>query len=345
MDKKPISDIKAKPGVVTPEVLSPQSAKGTGSSISTAASASKLRNRLYHTSYRPSHKATFIGLAVVALILGINVAVIMLLMKNDSASSDNLNQNEVTISADVLSGLGVNNASNNKGALLTVNPDASFKGNLTIAGDTSVSGKLNLNNKITATDASLTKLEAGQTTIQDLNVNGDITTSNLNVRTNLIVAGSSSLQGAVTMSQLLTVNNNVNISGSLSIGGTLSTRGFQAGSLVSDTTLTIGGHVLTRGSAPSYNRGSNLRDTDTISMSGNDASGTVVLNVGAGSIGSGCFVSASFVQAYSNIPHIVVTPVGPAKDVYTFRSAGGFSICIASSLSYGGYAFDYIVMQ
>lgn len=345
MEKKPISDVKVKSATVAPEVLSPQSAKGTGSSISTAASASKLRNRLYHTSYRPSHKATFIGLAVVAVILGINVAVIMLLMKNDGSSSDNLNQNEVTISADVLNGLGVNNSGSSKGSLLTVNPDASFKGNLTIAGDASVSGKLNLNNKITATDASITKLEAGQTTLQDLNVNGDVTVSNLNTRTNLIVAGTSTMQGAVTMGQLLTVNNNVNISGSLSVGGTLSTRGFQAGSLVSDTTLTIGGHVITRGSAPSYSRGSNLRDTDTISMSGNDASGTVILNVGAGSIGTGCFVAASFVNAYSNIPHIVVTPVGPARDVYTFRSATGFSICIASSLSYGGYAFDYIVMQ
>ena len=39
---------------------------------------------------------------------------------------------------------------------------------------------------------------------------------------------------------------------------------------------------------PSYFRGSILRGTDSISLSGNDASGTVAVNIGAGSIGAGC---------------------------------------------------------
>lgn len=342
MDKKTDNN-KPKTGEIKPEVLKPQSGKNTDSNISTA--ASKLRNRLYHNSYRPSHKATFIGLGVVIVIIAINAGVIMLLINNNQTVDSALNQSDVTINSSVLDSLGVNNTTSVSGSILTVNPDAKFGGSLTVSGKTTISGELSLNSKLTATDASFTKLEAGETLLEKLNVNGDATISNLNLRENLIVAGASNLQGAVTISQLLTVNNNVNITGNLAVGGTLSARGFQASSLVSDTTLTIGGHIVTRGDAPSFTRGTNLRATDTISLSGNDAAGTITLNVGAGSISGGCFISASFVNNYTSIPHFLVTAVGPVTDVYVYRSTTGFSICFGGTLSYGGYAFDYLVTQ
>jgi len=303
--------------------------------------------RTHHGTYRLSHKATFIGIIVVVIILLINVAIIYFVIKSQTANTNTVSaQGDVSISPKVLGTLGVSrNTVGTTGTELIVVPDSSFKGKVTMASDVSISGQLNLNGKFSAADVSLTKLTAGNTALEQLNVNGDATISNLNLRKDLTVVGLTRLQGAVTVSQLLTVNNSVNITGNLAVGGTLSARSFQASNLVSDTTLTVGGHIITRGNAPSMVRGAALRDTDTVSNSGNDASGTVAVNIGAGSIGVGCLATLTFAARYSNIPHVVVTPIGPASDVYIFRSTSGFTICTASPLSYGGYAFDYIVVQ
>jgi hypothetical protein len=147
----------------------------------------------------------------------------------------------------------------------------------------------------------------------------------------------------------MTVNNNLNVTGSLAVGGTLSARSFQASSLVSDTTLTIGGHIITRGAATSVGRGPALGSVDTVSISGNDAAGTVAVNLGSNASRSGILANVAFRQNYGTTPKVVVTAVGgPVDDLYISRSSGGFSIgvrSITSGLSGAGYAFDYIVMQ
>ncbi len=322
-----------------PEVLHPQTADKKAAA-GAEAPRSHLRSQFRHTTYRPSHKATFIGLAVVVTILSVNAAVIAFIIKNQDNPSSTSNSKEVTISSDVLDKLGVSrNPVSNSGTELTVGPNANFKGTVTVANDISVGGQLNLNGKLSAASMSLNSLQAGATAVESLNVNGDGTMSNLNIRKDLTVDGSTKLQGTVTIGQLLTVYNNINVLGNLSIGGTLSMGNFQT------NILTVGGHIITRGSAPGYSRGSILRGTDTISLSGNDVSGTLAVNIGAGNIGAGCLASISFVSQYSNIPHVVVTAIGPASNVYTYRNSSGFSICVASGLSNGSYAFDYIVMQ
>ncbi len=208
-----------------------------------------------------------------------------------------------------------------------------------------VAGQFKLNSKFSASDASLAKLEAGDTSLGQLNVNGDGTVSSLNLRKDLLVTGLTRLQGAVTVSQVLTVNNNLNVSGNLAVGGVLTARGFQASSLVSDTTLTIGGHIITRGAAPGVGPGSALGSNGTVSISGNDAAGTVAANIGVGA-GNGIIANVAFRAQYGSTPHVVVTAVGAGVgSVYVNRSIGGFSIGVNGSLAPGGYAFDYIVMQ
>jgi hypothetical protein len=309
--------------------------------------AQKVKDKRRRITYRPSHKATFIGLGVVIVILAINVVVIMFVINAPGASKQSTNNNEVTLSASALDKIGVSrNTVGSSGEELIVGPDARFNGKVTIAGDVSLAGQLSLNSKFTATDASLTNLQAGNTSLNQLNVNGDGTVSNLNIRTDLAVVGVSRLQGPVTLSSLLTVNNSINVAGNLAVGGTLSTRNFEASSLISDTTLTIGGHIITAGTAPALARGAVLRGTDTVSISGNDASGTVALNIGAGSIGAGCVAQIAFHASYASTPHVIISAVGASVgSIYVTRSSGGFSICIGNSLSNNGYAFDYIVMQ
>lgn len=333
-----------------PEELRPQAHKDTQDVSDDAGVKPKTAVRARRTTYRPSHKATFIGLAVVVGILAINAGIITFVVKGQGEIASNTLDGEVTISPGVLNALGVSrNPIGNSGTELVVNPDSRFNGKVVIGSDVSVAGELKLNSKFSASEASLAKLQAGDTSLEQLSVNGDTTTTNMNLRRDLAVVGTTRLQGPVTVSQLMTVNNNLNVTGSLAVGGTLSARSFQASSLVSDTTLTIGGHIITRGAATSVGRGAGLGSVDTVSISGNDAAGTVAVNLGANATRSGILANVAFRQNYGTTPKVVVTAVGgPVDDLYISRSAGGFSIgvrSITSGLSGAGYAFDYIVMQ
>lgn len=294
--------------------------------------------------YRPSHKATFIGLGVIAAILAANAGIIIFIMRS-SATPAEKTQKEVTLSADTLNSLGMNKtAVGNQSAELTVGPNSTFNGTVTVAKDVSIAGKLQLNSKFTAAEAGLGKLEAGDTALSSLTVNGSGTMTNLNLRQDLTVPGASRLQGPVTVSQLLTVNNNVNVTGSLSVGGSLSVHNFEASSLTSDTTLTIGGHIITRGNTPSVTVGSGLGQSGTATISGSDAAGGISLGVGAGSAG-GLLATVVFSQGYATTPTVVVTAVGQGMNLYINRNANGFQVYSSNALSPGGYAIDYIVMQ
>lgn len=347
MPDSPDSDVKDVPKEPpAPEVLQAQTDDGSvvtaeGDALPVAHKSIRLRRN----TYRPSHRATFVGLAVVVVILLANAGILGYLMitQQNNTNSSTKSQGEVTISSAVLDTLGVSrNTVGNSGTLLVVNPDSNFNGKLKVAGDTSIAGQLRLNSKLIGTDATLGKLDAGDATMGQINVSGNGTISNLNLRNNLIVVGSTQLQGAVTISQLLTVNNSLNISGNLSVGGTLSISAFQV------NILTIGGHVISRGSAPSVSPGSIsvLGSNGTVTISGNDASGTVAANTGVGTRTAGIVAYVNFVNPYTNIPHVMVTAVGGgATGVYVNRSETGFSICVNDPLSLGGHAFDYIVMQ
>lgn len=295
-------------------------------------------------TYRPSTQATLIGLAVVGLIVAINIGVIMFVMRGQETTSE-VNKETVTLSSETLGKLGMTKTDvNNEGTELVIGPNTKFNGTVTVASNVSIAGVLNLNNTLEAADARFNKLQAQTVQLDQINANGDGTFSTLNLRKDLNVVGNTKLQGTVTMSQLLTVNNNVNIVGSLAVGGTLSVRNFQASSLTSDTTLTIGGHVITRGNAPSVSAGPGVGSNGTASISGNDTSGTIAVNTGVGASG-GLIASVTFTRVYAQTPHVVVTPVGNYVNVYINRTANGFSISSSGALAPAGYAFDYVVMQ
>lgn len=331
-----------------PEVLKPQTDASTpdepeASLAQHNVAAHRLARR---GTYRPTHKATFAGLIAVVLILAINAAVIGFVIHGQSKSGKTLNQDQVTLSQASLDKLGVNRSSvGDAGVQLTIGPATQFNSKVKVAGDVSIGGQLTINSKFNASDASLAQLEAGNTALNQLNVNGDTTSSSLVLRNDLNVNGIARFQKAVTMSQLLTVNNNVNVSGSLSVGGALLVNSLHTSSLVIDSTITVGGHVITRGAAPGVSSGSGVGSNGTVSISGNDTSGTVAVNTGVGA-GNGIVANVSFRSKYGNTPHVVVTPVGPGvNSFYVNRSASGFSIGVSGSMSAGGHAFDYIVEQ
>jgi cytoskeletal protein CcmA (bactofilin family) len=343
-DQKPKDNPNEPPAL---EVLQAQFDEPTDASLtdSSAVPTPDAKMKLRHYRYRPSHKATFIGLAVVAVILLINAGIIIVLMNIQSKNNSEVTIGGVKISPAVLETLGVSrNTVGKTGSELVVNPDAKFTGNITVGGNISIAGKLQMNSGIIANDATFTKLTAGDTSLSKLNVNGDATISSLALRNNLSVAGSTTLQGPVVVSSLMTVSNSMNVAGNLAVGGVLSVRSFEASSLTSDTTLTIGGHIITRGNSPSVSKGSGLNVVDTVSISGSDSAGTVGVNIGAGGR-SGIVANISFVQQYGNTPHVVIAAVGGGvTDAYVNRTSTGFSIGVGS-IAVGGHSFDYIVMQ
>lgn len=328
-----------------PEVLKPQSdTPDQPTTANTAAPAAAVSRR--RTTYRPSHKATFVGLAVVLALLAASAAVVFFVIKKQSKTDTQSNQEQVTINADALDEVGVNrSAVGGAGMELTINPNTRFGGKVQVGGDVSVAGQLKLNSKFSASEASLAKLEAGNTSVSQLNVNGDATASTLNLRKDLTIAGTARFQGDVVLTRLLTVNNSANVAGNLSVGGSLSVGSFQTRSLVSDTTITLGGHFITRGAAPSVGQGPALGSNGTVSISGSDTAGTVAANIGTGS-GGGIVANVAFRQQYGGTPRVVVTAVGAGLgSVYVNRSSAGFSIGVNGPIPPGGYAFDYIVVQ
>lgn len=329
-------------GAPTPEVLKPQSEESTPAVESKAGGPQRTpvpSKRLRRGSYRPSHKATFIGLAVVIAILAINGGIIFWVMRSGDAVGAQSNREEVTLSTESLDKLGVSrNSVGDLGTELVVGPNSRFGGNVTIAGNTSVGGELKLNSKFTASEASLAKLQAGDTAVNKLDVNGDITAQSINAARDLNVMGTTRLQGTVMINQVLTVNNTVNIAGNLAIGGALSVRNFQV------STLTVAGHLISTGAAPGVSPGGALGSNGTVSISGNDTAGTIGVNIGAGA-SSGCLASVSFRQNFTVTPRVVVTGSMPANIYLAGRTASGFTVCTAQALTPGGYFIDYIVVQ
>ncbi|NCU37605.1 hypothetical protein EOL96_00885 [Candidatus Saccharibacteria bacterium] len=300
--------------------------------------SNKIKKR--RTSYRPSHKATFVGLAVVAVILAINAVVISFLMKQQTDVEEEIAKNSVTLSSSTLDSLGVSrNPVGDADTELVIGPSSTFNGRVKMGGEVTIAGQLILNDTLSANDATLVSLQAGDTNLQQLNVNGDGTISTLNLRQDLRVAGAVQIQGQMTVNQLTTINNSLNVAGNVAIGGALSVRDFQVGQ------LTVTGHLISSGNAPNVSRGGGTGSNGTVSISGNDTSGTVAVNTGVGA-GNGLLATVSFAQRYGSTPHVLVTPIGRAvPGLYVNRTADGFTISVEGTLSPGGYAFDYFVVQ
>lgn len=338
MDSQPSTQANSSSAAPTPEVLKPRAdAAGTPPPPPTPANPSKKPVR---RGYRPSHRATFIGLAAVIAILAVNAAVIGFLLKKQNAKDTLATKGQVSINADALDKLGINRSDlGSSDVQLTVAPNAQFKGKLAVDGSASIGGAVTLNSKLSGTSASFAQLDGGNTSLSQLNVNGNGTINTLNLRKDLAVAGVTQLQNA------LTVNNSATISGNLTVGGVLSVKTFSANSLTSVSSLTVGGHVITGGSEPGVSRGGATGSNGTVSINGNDAAGHISVNIGAGAVG-GTLANVTFHSKYGDIPVVVISPVGVGANFYVLNlSTTGFSVGVTSGLAPGGFVINYIVEQ
>jgi hypothetical protein len=219
-----------------------------------------------------------------------------------------------------------------EGETLTVGADSIFKGKVAV-NDIDVSGKINSGSPLV-----VSRLEVAE----------GITLSTADVRSNLNVGGTSTLQGNVTVANLLTVNGNSNVTGNGSFGGNLTAGNLTVRGATVAGTLTLGGHVISGGATPSVSGGSAVGSAGTVSISGNDRAGTIQINTGTGPA-PGTLATVTFRSPYGSSPRIVISPVGSgtgALQYYLSKFNGGFTISTLSAPPPGaGFSFDYIVEQ
>lgn len=328
-------------------VLQPRAEDGsTGAAPGTAAKLDKAGKPIHlaRRTFHPSHKATFIALGSILLLIVVNGGVFYFLYKRQAATKATKNNlSGVSINQSVLDQLGVNRSTvGDSGEALVIAPNAQFKGQLSVTKDAKFNGTLS------AGATSLTKLDAGDTSLTQLNVNSNSTLSGTVIRNDLTVNGASHLQGAVTIDKLLTANGGLNVSGNLTVGGALITNNFSASSLTSTSTLSIGGHIITGGAVPSINQGPAAGPAGTVSISGNDAAGTIAFNTGQAP-SDGVIATVTFRNAYPITPHVIISPVGRPTghlEYYVDRTATGFTIGTNNTPAIAtGYVFDYLVEQ
>ena len=119
--------------------------------------------------------------------------------------------------------------------------------------------------------------------------------------------------------------------------------------LIVSGSITVNGHVITGGSAPSVAAGSAACTSPTVSVTGNDTTGIVAITTGTGCSSSGQLASVTFNSAYASAPQVQLAPVTSAAallPIYRTTSTTGFTISTPNTpTSTTTYTFSYFTAQ
>ena len=207
-----------------------------------------------------------------------------------------------------------------------------IQGSAVIAGQTLMRGNLNVAGNLQT---------GGGIRGPELTISGS---SNLNDTqvTELQVEGDTAIQGSATLGSL-------DVSGSSSFGGAIKASQLTVSKLIlsGNASLEVPNHISFPGPTPTRSINSAvLGSGGSASINGSDTSGTVNVNTG-NSPQAGCFARITFRQAFTNRPHVIISPVGNAAgrtQYYVDRDQAGFSICTSSPAPGNQkFAFDYFV--
>jgi cytoskeletal protein CcmA (bactofilin family) len=158
----------------------------------------------------------------------------------------------------------------------------------------------------------------------------------------LAVTGPANVQG------VLTAKHGLSVTGTGTFTGAVTAAQISTGALTLNGDLTLTRHITAGGPIPRLSNGSALGSGGTASVSGSDTTGSITINTGSGA-GAGCFATLTFTQAFSNTPHVQVTPIGngaAALSYYVNRSTSSMSVCTVSPPPSGQtFGFDYMVLN
>lgn len=231
------------------------------------------------------------------------------------------------LSEDELKELAQNDTSvGNASQTLTIQGNAVIAGQSLLRGNLSVAGTIQSGGNITAPGITISgDTNLGSTQIDSLQVAQNVAIQGDTTTRDLSVSGTSSFSGAMTASQITVTT--------LILSGNAS--------------LQVPNHISFPGASPSRSvTQSVLGNGGTASVNGSDTAGTVNIQTG-NSPSAGCFIRVTFRQAFSNNPHVIVSPVNSAAgtlDYYVERDKSGFSVCSNNAAQANkAFAFDYFV--
>lgn len=207
-----------------------------------------------------------------------------------------------------------------------------IQGNAIIAGQTLTRGNLN----VAGNFQSGGSIQGPSLTISGESNLGSTQVNSLQVATNTAVQGSTTLR-------------DLNVSGTSSFSGAVTAAQITVSKIImsGNAILQIPNHISFTGPPPSrtINAGV-LGNSGSASVNGSDTSGTININTG-GNPSAGCFARINFQQAFTNQPHVIVSPVGAGAgqtQYYVDRDKAGFSICTVNAAPANQvFAFDYFV--
>jgi hypothetical protein len=227
-----------------------------------------------------------------------------------------------------LGSIGSNLGTTNQ--VLNIGADALFRGKANVVGDLTVGGHINAN---------------GPATLSQLDITGTTTAAGLSVGSNLGVTGTTTLQKALTVNALTTINSGLTVSGQIS-AGSISAGSISVSSISITGPLSVG-HLVTSGPTPFFASGAD-GSGGTVSISGNDTSGTININTGTGPIANAVLMSVTFRGSYGTTPHVQLTArtTGAAQaEAYVIPTSTGFRVLANTPLSGLPLSFDYLVTQ
>lgn len=212
------------------------------------------------------------------------------------------------------------------------------KSTLSIESNAIFSGKVLIRDNL---DVAGTIKVGGSLSLPGISVSGESSFDQIRAN-NLTITGNVGIQGQ------LNVQKGITSSGGATFAGPISAPQLTVQSLQLSGDLQLTRHIDAGGATPGKSDGNALGSGGTVTVSGTDTAGTVTINTGGGP-GAGCFVTITFVQQFSNTPHVVATPIGSTAaglNYYLTRSNSNFSICSTNAAPGGqSFSFDYIAID
>lgn len=207
-----------------------------------------------------------------------------------------------------------------------------IQGNAVIAGQTLARGNLNVAGNFQS---------GGSIQGSSLTIGGASNLSTAQINT-LQVAQTVAIQGATTMRDL-------NVAGTSTFSGPMTASSITASNLTlsGNAKLVVPNHITFSGPSPSrVINNTVLGNSGSASINGSDTSGTININSGNNPT-PGCFLKLTFQQSFTNLPHVIISPVGAAAgelQYYVTRDQSGFSVCTNNAADANQvFAFDYFV--
>lgn len=177
----------------------------------------------------------------------------------------------------------------------------------------------------TTSDSMATALQNQSASFSDISVLGTATINNLNVSGKTVLAS-------------------LHVTGDALVEGKLTVATIEVG------TITISGHIVTKGDSPMLNAFPSLGNTGAITVDGNDTAGTITIKTGTTGINSGDLGKLIFKNSFGKAPRVILSaqdqPSQTAEIFPSSKTATDFTLKTGLTLpSNTTYTFDYVIIE